>query len=734
MGGDRGRGRGARGRGYSRGRRERKRNNDDDRNRNNDDGARRSDLARRVLCLHGSEQTATLFAQRLAPLAKRCGDSLVFVDAPHALPLREGQAAPCSSPRARAAELDDVGARRRALLVAGRGDALVPPEDTLALLPGAEPYVHDKGHCLPCRARDVDAYLAFFNAGAAGAGRRAADAAAGRCHAAARVAAGAAGAGPVDAATAEARGEEIEALAAIYGDDFERCGAWGAKIRLDSEHFADDIFLTVAMLGAYPAGGGRLKFGVESMLSLLDLPTRVSSAIARAAAAAVADDLAAGEPCVLAAVQGANDFLAAGDRAGRDFLAAGDPREAAAGGDDADDATADDDGGGDDDDDASAAAGLVVGVVGKPSAGKSTFFNAVTRSTGALAAKCAAYPFTTIDPNVREGLFACGDRDPALGLGLELAPCPPHGRDAKGRRLLPALLKDVAGLVPGASRGEGKGNRFLNDLADADALVHVVDASAETDASGGAVDAADAPEDALAREIAWIREELHRWIAGNVARKWHSVVRLATHRRDSTAALDRLLGLFTGYAAAPVVVRRAIAVAGLDERVAALDAWGSSELHRLVAAFLEIRFPTRGRRGGPRRRAARGDVGARRRGGVPGAAAHLAAWGTTGVLDAVSRAVALARPAYAYPVADLDSLGRSGGRLADCVVLRPHATVEDVFTALKRRGLGGDFVRADVISDDGAKRRQAKARDPVGDDCRVVKVATNRKNPWQRNL
>ena len=121
---------------------------------------------------------------------------------------------------------------------------------------------------------------------------------------------------------------------------------------------------------------------------------------------------------------------------------------------------------------------------------------------------------------------------------------------------------------------------------------------------------------------------------------------------------------------------------------------------------------------------------------VAGAAAHLAAWGTTGVLDAVSRAVALARPAYAYPVADLDSLAgaRSGGRLADCVVLRPHATVEDVFTALKRRGLGGDFVRADVISDDGAKRRQAKARDPVGDDCRVVKVATNRKNPWQRNL
>ena len=95
MGGDRGRGRGERGRGYSRGRRARKRNNDDDRNRGTDN-TRRSDLARRVLCLHGSEQTGTLFAQRLAPLAKRCGDSLVFVDAPHALPLREGQSASLS--------------------------------------------------------------------------------------------------------------------------------------------------------------------------------------------------------------------------------------------------------------------------------------------------------------------------------------------------------------------------------------------------------------------------------------------------------------------------------------------------------------------------------------------------------------------------------------------------------------------------------------------------------------
>jgi ribosome-binding ATPase YchF (GTP1/OBG family) len=50
-----------------------------------------------------------------------------------------------------------------------------------------------------------------------------------------------------------------------------------------------------------------------------------------------------------------------------------------------------------------------------------------------------------------------------------------YGRDGKGRRLLPLLIKDVAGLIPGAYKGYGKGNRFLNDLCDADVLIHVVD-------------------------------------------------------------------------------------------------------------------------------------------------------------------------------------------------------------------------------------------------------------------
>lgn len=60
------------------------------------------------------------------------------------------------------------------------------------------------------------------------------------------------------------------------------------------------------------------------------------------------------------------------------------------------------------------------------------------------------------------------------------------GRGAVAWRRVPVTLKDVAGLVPGAYKGRGRGNAFLADLCDADVLIHVVDASGATDPGGGA--------------------------------------------------------------------------------------------------------------------------------------------------------------------------------------------------------------------------------------------------------
>jgi hypothetical protein len=103
---------------------------------------------------------------------------------------------------------------------------------------------------------------------------------------------------------------------------------------------------------------------------------------------------------------------------------------------------------------------LKAGIVGLPNVGKSTLFNAVTRTRKAEAAN---YPFCTIDPNV--GVVTVPDER------LE-----PLAKIAKTSVLIPAVIEfvDIAGLVKGASQGEGLGNKFLTHIREVDAVVQVV--------------------------------------------------------------------------------------------------------------------------------------------------------------------------------------------------------------------------------------------------------------------
>jgi ribosome-binding ATPase len=111
---------------------------------------------------------------------------------------------------------------------------------------------------------------------------------------------------------------------------------------------------------------------------------------------------------------------------------------------------------------------LRVGIVGLPNAGKTTLFNALSRA----GAQVAAYPFTTVDPNV--GVVAIPDK--RLDRIADLAGC---------ERRVPATVRfvDIAGLVEGASKGEGLGNRFLANIREVDAVVHVIRAFQSTDVS-----------------------------------------------------------------------------------------------------------------------------------------------------------------------------------------------------------------------------------------------------------
>ena len=110
---------------------------------------------------------------------------------------------------------------------------------------------------------------------------------------------------------------------------------------------------------------------------------------------------------------------------------------------------------------------MLIGLVGKPSVGKSTFFKAATLAE----VEIASYPFTTIKPNEGVGFV----RIDCVEKFFKVKCNPREGYCVDGTRFVPVKLMDVAGLVKGASEGKGLGNQFLDDLRQADVFIHIVD-------------------------------------------------------------------------------------------------------------------------------------------------------------------------------------------------------------------------------------------------------------------
>ncbi|KAM3441396.1 hypothetical protein MY4824_001520 [Beauveria thailandica] len=218
----------------------------------------------------------------------------------------------------------------------------------------------------------------------------------------------------------------------------------------------------------------------------------------------------------------------------------------------------------------------LIGLVGKPSAGKSSTLNSLTDATS----KVGNFPFTTIDPQRAIGYLQI---DCACARFKVSDRCKPnYGACVAGRRSVPIELLDVAGLVPGAHQGQGLGNKFLDDLRHADALIHVVDASGTVDAEGKETRGYDPSVD-----IAWLRSEVVAWILGNLLQKWGSLRR--RHVAVKATAAETLQLQFSGYGSTMAIVNRTLDRVALKEP---LEEWSDATIERVVNAFIDEKFPT----------------------------------------------------------------------------------------------------------------------------------------------
>ena len=174
---------------------------------------------------------------------------------------------------------------------------------------------------------------------------------------------------------------------------------------------------------------------------------------------------------------------------------------------------------------------MKVGLVGKPNAGKSTFFTAVTSAS----AQIGDYPFTTIEKNVGIAYV----RKPCPSKELDVEPNPNNSLSLNGIRYIPVEVIDVAGLVPGAHKGKGMGNKFLDDLRQADVLIQVVDSSGNTDLEGNSTEDADPIE-----EINFLKNEICQWIGEITMRTWSRSARaVEAGEKIENFLSERLAGL-----------------------------------------------------------------------------------------------------------------------------------------------------------------------------------------------
>jgi len=219
---------------------------------------------------------------------------------------------------------------------------------------------------------------------------------------------------------------------------------------------------------------------------------------------------------------------------------------------------------------------MLVGIVGKPNVGKSTFFSAATL----IPVEIANYPFTTVKPNRGVAYL----RKPCVCREFGVKDNPVNSACVDGIRLIPVELVDCAGLVPGAWQGRGLGNQFLDEIRRADALIHVVDASGSTDLEGRLCEPGS--HDPL-EDVKFLEVEMAMWLAQILERGWQKLSRSV--EAGTAKLVEGLTERLSGLSIRRAHVIEALRKTGLDESKP--TRWSREDLVRFAHELRRVSKP-----------------------------------------------------------------------------------------------------------------------------------------------